>query len=565
MKLHFDDSVGAQARQWFADALASSTIDFNAAITTTVTVIVVAEPSVPGHNDYACTSAIPGGWLIEIRRGLDDPSSPLVANIPGPAHLFFMETIAHELAHVLIGQNAADPAVLCPLFVRVGETGTIRVGTVADWNISTRPSVVRSKWEDRIEEAVAEVVKDAALPDRRVYDNRTNWRIAERDFPTLMGALLPPGDFFEDFTVDHTDNWQHLGPRQPGDGGERGPPYSRLLVQAGAAYSVPNTLPNFSGGWHVCTVIYQSVWVGDQGTTEPVGYLNERGPPHPILVDCSIGVEGLPGPPPANVSVTFKIIRVRDNLDLTPELVRTGDPDDHGQYGPFWMDLVDGDVLRWEITAGANIDEQRGVFLGVSMNVPTTDVLQFAYGIPVFVAGGNWRMGYKITLSPDPSHGDSLVYQNGPICELAMHNDVGARIAKMSVGADGLLISSHYGDDPPIVADYHGIELAAGGTWWFTLEVSGDHTVRAAIWSSSPFGGGTPDFSLEKSAPLGTSSLAIFGGGGVNRYPGADPPLSDTHYDDWFVQGVRVQTPDWPYVPAFVVGAAGAPAFLRVG
>jgi hypothetical protein len=46
MNVVFEDSVGAQARQWFRDVLASSKIDFNKAIATRVTVKMVVDPSV---------------------------------------------------------------------------------------------------------------------------------------------------------------------------------------------------------------------------------------------------------------------------------------------------------------------------------------------------------------------------------------------------------------------------------------------------------------------------------------------------------------------------------------
>lgn len=251
MNVVFDDSVGEQARQWFKDVLASSKIDFNKAIASRVTVKMVADPSVPGHNDYACTTAIPGGWLIEIRRGLDDPASPLVANIPGPARLFFMETVAHELAHVLIGQSVTKPATLCPLFVRIGANGVVTTGTLADWNISTRPAVVATKWEDRIEEAVAETVKDAALPDRRVYDNRTNWRLSEANFAALMTALLGAGgEFTDDFETDSSSRYLTSGDEVVYSGG-------RVHSAGGTAQLTPRAA-HFGDNLHVQVEVHAS-------------------------------------------------------------------------------------------------------------------------------------------------------------------------------------------------------------------------------------------------------------------------------------------------------------------
>jgi hypothetical protein len=208
VNLVFADTVSAQAEQWYRDALASSTIDYDAAIPGTVTVTVVAEPSAPGHHDFMATFGVGDGWRTEIRRGADDPASPLLANIPGPARLFFMECVAHELAHILIFENVTDDdtrAAISALFRRTAPTGSVgTAGQLADWSAGA--------WEDRIVEAVAETIKDAALPDRRVYDNRTNWRLAEGDYLTLMTAVLGSGSgFSEDFATDPTGAWTQLG------------------------------------------------------------------------------------------------------------------------------------------------------------------------------------------------------------------------------------------------------------------------------------------------------------------------------------------------------------------
>lgn len=202
MNLIFLETVGAQPEQWFRDALASSTVDFDTTITSTVTVTVVTEPSGVGHSDFMCTSEVAGGFLIEIRRGIDDAAAPLNAGLPGPVRLFFMETVIHELAHCLQRQNNPSDeqkTALCALFTRTSPTGSIgQVGTLADW--------AAGAWEDHIDEAVAETLKDAALPDLRVYDNRTNWQTSEANFSALMTLVIGSAGgtvtFSDDFATD---------------------------------------------------------------------------------------------------------------------------------------------------------------------------------------------------------------------------------------------------------------------------------------------------------------------------------------------------------------------------
>jgi hypothetical protein len=549
MKLRFHDSVGAQARQWFTDVLASSKIDFDAAITTTVTVIVVAQPSAPGHNDYACTSAIPGGWLIEIRRGLDDPASPLLASIPGPAHLFFMETVAHELAHVLMGQNAADPAVLCPLFVRTGLPGTLTVGTVADWNISTRPSVVRSKWEDRIEEAVAEVVKDAALPDRRVYDNRTNWRLPEANFAVLMSALLGGSGgvgFYEDFSSDPTGNWRQIE--------------GEIVVQAGAAYAAAS--PHYDEN----SPVYNSsdtVFADSAGQRGGSGaaYFWPFQPPQPLTVSYSLHEAYEPCP---DASVTFKIISQVDGRALTPELTASG-IDQAGSYGPVVMDIADGQQLCWECVSTSNLEgAPGGVYLYIRMDVPVYHQ-QFIYTVPVNMPAG-WRIGCKAVFAAGHHEGSHCALAMFPLASFAaMEVGVSDETGELVAGVVAFTAGDPFHVEETLDIDY----FAAGGTWWFTLEVNAQrNAIRGAIWSSEPQEGATPDYSYEGTGlqlDRTVMTEAVFGGGGPVQTPGAAIPVSDTHYDDWFAVPLAVEPPDWPYVPAFVIGAAGAPAALRVG
>jgi hypothetical protein len=543
MNVVFDDSVGAQARQWFSDVLASSRIDFNQAISSTITVKMVTEPSAPGHNDYACTSAMSGGWLIELRRGLDDGTSPLVANIPGPTHLFFMETIAHELAHVLIGQSGADPAALCALFVHAGLTGTIRYGTLADWNNDTQPTVTRQKWEDHIEEAVAETVKDAALPDRRVYDNRTNWRVPEANFEALMTALLG-GGFTADFSTDPTGTWTSLG--DPVEG----------LVQAGAVYCRRRPVPD-----EVTTLAsWSDIAVGPDGSLPlAVGSVSARGP-HPLTVRCSVVYSDTP--------VTFKIVHNRGGVldaggnhviggvftDIVTNITALPGPDvDHG---PFDVDIANGDWLHLE---GYDTNDAR---IRVGVLLPWTGGA-FIYQVPVTIAAGV-SMGYRAVFAPALHEGlVEDVYEqpgpwySGPRAYLGLRAGSGP-ISRGALVSDELVLILTGGAPQQTP---HEIDFASGGTWLFQAELSADQrTVTATIRSSE---GTVYEYAASGPAADVVPLSPVFGGGGTNNYYSNPIATNDSHYDDWYL-AIPADAPEWPYVPPFVAASAGASASLRL-
>lgn len=184
----FDPSVTAQQQQWIRDAIARMGYTGNPGKLTFKT---VAEPSCPGHRDYMCTETANGSSLIEIREQADDPTSPYVGFLPNPprdVHSFFRESIVHEIAHAVTFNNVVTDTArrtLAQCFVRTGATGeAARVGTLADWNPLDAP------WEDRIQEAIAEVFKDYFLPEQyRVFDNRTNWTFSPDAWSTFTGAL----------------------------------------------------------------------------------------------------------------------------------------------------------------------------------------------------------------------------------------------------------------------------------------------------------------------------------------------------------------------------------------
>lgn len=184
----------AQQRAWVNEAMARSQVDWLTAIPSewTVRFVWADEPPLPGHQESACTIAFPDTSLaiITIRSNLDNPEAwP-------EGKPFYVETVVHELGHVLCFTmtTEADREAMCPWFSYDGGDGDMRQGTAADLNPTDRP------WADRIQECMAEIVKDALLPEQyRAADNRTNWRIDKSRFTDFFAALIPgdpgsPGD-----------------------------------------------------------------------------------------------------------------------------------------------------------------------------------------------------------------------------------------------------------------------------------------------------------------------------------------------------------------------------------
>jgi hypothetical protein len=190
MNFSFDASVTGQQRQWFMDAVGRIKFPINL-LAVDVLVETVVEPPCPGHKDIACTSDDGGGhYTIHLKQNLDDPSGVVLSVAPHEVKRFFQEVVAHEVAHIVGFIKIPDDATkttVAALFRRGGEVGAGNpAGELADWSQALDP------WEDRIVEAVAEVIKDTMLaPQNRTYDNRTNWTISEADFQTLMGIVVP--------------------------------------------------------------------------------------------------------------------------------------------------------------------------------------------------------------------------------------------------------------------------------------------------------------------------------------------------------------------------------------
>lgn len=193
-EITFEDSVNTLQKQWFMDAVQFCTFkNGNYA----ATVRVEPEPPCVGHADYMCTHMENNTAIIVIREKAEDPTQPFLANLPNPTKdvkNFFMESVVHELGHVVVLANlkAVEIPALCALFFRHGPTGEgIQMGTADNWTDGA--------WEDRIQEAVAETFKDAFLGDiYRVYDNRTNWSLETSSWSLyaehlgLNGIPAPP-------------------------------------------------------------------------------------------------------------------------------------------------------------------------------------------------------------------------------------------------------------------------------------------------------------------------------------------------------------------------------------
>lgn len=195
MILNFDASVTDRERTWAQEAVAHAVGSGFPAdnLAVTITVYTVTEPAAPGHSDYMAT-LYSGGleMTIQIRRHADEIAASFVQGLPDvqrDLEQFFKESFIHELGHVVTFLTLATDdlkAQAAALFhyeahgSRAGQQGTL-----ADWN------PLNQRWEDRIQEAVAEVFKDAYVTwEPQVYENRTSWTIEPDAFRDLMRLAL---------------------------------------------------------------------------------------------------------------------------------------------------------------------------------------------------------------------------------------------------------------------------------------------------------------------------------------------------------------------------------------
>lgn len=198
MIVNYTGGTGQQ-RSWFESALAHMQFPWDSNSALTVNVSWPDEPSAPGHKEYACTTqqADYNHFALEIRNTLDTDVGYLARNSPlgdgrPPSSLqnFYMECVAHELAHVLWFHLIDSPspptlAPICAWFVKHEQgTGEI-VGTPADLH------PVGAKWEDMLQEGVAETLKDSLLPEGfREYDNRTKWSLKKENYDAFMSLFI---------------------------------------------------------------------------------------------------------------------------------------------------------------------------------------------------------------------------------------------------------------------------------------------------------------------------------------------------------------------------------------
>jgi hypothetical protein len=180
---NFEGSVTTQQRQWFEDALARTRFAIDRG-GVTVTVRTVVEPSAEGHKDYMATTVDGSGTVIEIRERADDPTAPFNLWLPNPVQdikRFFQEAVIHEIGHVFFFNHfnsTGHQETFCSWFSRTFSPGIGEMqGSAYDWN------PLDKVWADRIQEALAEFFKDVYLdPEKRVFDQRTNWNFDEEHF-----------------------------------------------------------------------------------------------------------------------------------------------------------------------------------------------------------------------------------------------------------------------------------------------------------------------------------------------------------------------------------------------
>jgi hypothetical protein len=198
MIVNYTGGTGQQ-RSWFESALAHMQFPWDSNSALTVNVSWPNEPSVPGHSEYACTTqqADYNHFALEIRKTLDTDAAFLARNSPlgdgrPPSSLqnFYMECVAHELAHVLwfhLIDAPSPPSTteICAWFVKQERgTGDV-IGTPADLH---PPSTA---WEDMLQEGIAEALKDALLPEGfREYDNRTKWSLKKEHYDDFMSLFI---------------------------------------------------------------------------------------------------------------------------------------------------------------------------------------------------------------------------------------------------------------------------------------------------------------------------------------------------------------------------------------
>lgn len=215
MNVAYESSLTGQQEQWVKDAIVAFDFPLDR-LPVDVTFRAVPEPPCPGHKDYMCTEQIdPTTFRVSIRTDADTTTNSGGESLPvAEIKPFYVESVCHELAHVVQFYLASDDTSkteLASYFSRfLGDAEGIATGVLADFNPLDR------EWEDRIQEAVAEVAKDIWLPSyQKVYDNRTRWALDRARLADFITKLTPPGgqvNFTDDFSVDHLADYAGYTP-----------------------------------------------------------------------------------------------------------------------------------------------------------------------------------------------------------------------------------------------------------------------------------------------------------------------------------------------------------------
>ena len=133
-----------------------------------LTIEFTPDPLPSKHNEFAVTETEVGSLEAFTKIASIAPNWP----IPWDGIQFLQETTAHEFAH--------------GLFAALPEKRRLEIAEMFGAS-STDPGEINpetSKWEDRINEGIAETFKDAFLPpDLRRYFNRTNHKIPISEYP----------------------------------------------------------------------------------------------------------------------------------------------------------------------------------------------------------------------------------------------------------------------------------------------------------------------------------------------------------------------------------------------
>jgi hypothetical protein len=193
LDVHFVNGTTRQ-RDWFIEAMGHSRFPWQR-IQATVEVEFVDFDTLKGvqsrhHHDFAFTENFldptdpcgrPSRSKIWMRDDLDDPNRPGDdAGYPKghfTGHAFYMETVMHELGHVVQGKLSPEEISRLTLGVYGGHAAS-------DWNDP------KLKWWHQRQESDAETFKDIWLPrPYRKFDNRTNHRMNQTGFGIYLTVL----------------------------------------------------------------------------------------------------------------------------------------------------------------------------------------------------------------------------------------------------------------------------------------------------------------------------------------------------------------------------------------